>query len=274
MFERSSRIALGLAYSGHQWHGWQKQPHVCTIQNQLETAIEKFTGCFINTTCAGRTDAGVHAFEQVVHLDANVSRSEVAWVRALNSFLPESIRVQWAKLVSKEFHARFSAKSRSYVYVLNNQAVQNPFLQGQVGWVFRPLSLVPMQKAAQLFLGEHDFSAFRAAQCQAHHPVRHLQRLDIWQQGNYFIFHFKANAFLHHMIRNIMGVLIYIGLNREPVNWVRYLLQSKDRTESAPTFSPAGLYLAKVEYANKWGLPHTELRALLHQHLGISCAKV
>lgn len=268
------RLALGIAYCGQPWHGWQKQPHQQTVQDQLEQALESFLNVPCETICAGRTDTGVHAFEQVVHLDTAVPRPEQAFVRGLNALLPQSIRIQWALKVDREFHARFSAQSRHYFYILRHARVPVPFDEGRVGWVYRPLALLPMQQAAQLLLGTRDFSAFRSAQCQAHSPVRELQRLTVTQQGEYFIFHFQANAFLHHMIRNLMGTLVYIGMGRQPVHWVEQLLTSRDRRRAAPTFSPAGLYLARVDYSPHWGLPQMSLESLLHRHLALSYDKV
>lgn len=268
------RLALGVAYDGQYWHGWQKQPHRQTVQDQLESALRSFLKRRCDTICAGRTDTGVHAFEQVVHLDSSVVRPEYAYVRGLNALLPKSIRVQWAQSVDTDFHARFSAVRRHYIYILRNAEIPVPFNEGRVGWVYRPLSLDAIQRAAEQFLGTHDFSAFRSSQCQAHSPIREIQQLTVTQQGEYFIFHFQANAFLHHMIRNIMGTLVYIGMGRQPVQWVAELLQHKDRRQAAPTFSPAGLYLARVDYASHWNLPQSSLSTLVHRHLGFDYGKV
>lgn len=270
----TQRIALGVAYCGQPWHGWQKQPHQKTVQDQLELALHAFLDGGVDTICAGRTDTGVHAFGQVIHLDSPVERPERSYVRGLNALLPQSIRIQWARKVAGDFHARFSALQRHYFYILRNSPTPVPFDEGRVGWVFRPLSLSAMQQAAALLQGRHDFSAFRSSQCQAHNPVRELRELTVSQQGEYFLFHFQANAFLHHMIRNLMGALVYIGMGRAPVDWVTALLQQKDRRLAAPTFSPAGLYLARVDYPAHWNLPQPELQALLHRHLGFSCGKV
>lgn len=270
----TQRIALGVAYCGQPWHGWQKQPHQKTVQDQLELALHSFLGEGTDTICAGRTDTGVHALGQVVHLQSRVERPEPAYVRGLNAHLPKSIRIQWARRVAPDFHARFSALQRHYVYLLRNSPTPVPFDEGRIGWVYRPLSLSAMQQAASLLLGTHDFSAFRSSQCQAHSPVREIRQLTVRQQGEYFIFHFQANAFLHHMIRNLMGALVYIGMGRQPVDWVRTLLREKDRRLAAPTFSPAGLYLARVDYADHWDLPQPGLEALLHRHLGFSYGKV
>lgn len=262
-------MALGLCYDGAAWHGWQKQPSGHTVQNQLEKALSQFLARPTSTICAGRTDAGVHALNQVVHLDTEVSRSAESWIRGLNALLPTSISVQWALPVSTDFHARFSAQNRRYIYVLRNSRVRSPLLHSKVGWVFRPLSLSAMNQAAQRFVGEHDFSTFRSAECQAKSPVRHLRKLEIHHQGEWLIFEFAANAFLQHMIRNIMGALIYVGMGRQNPAWVSYLLEQKDRHLSAPTFSAEGLYLAGVDYPDHYALPNQSTAQLCQQHLGL-----
>lgn len=253
-----NRIALGIEYDGSQWRGWQKQPNGRTVQNQLENAIYRFTQTKIPTVCAGRTDAGVHALEQVVHLDTVISRPSLSWVRGLNSFLDASIAVRWACEVpfgSEGFHARASATARQYRYVLYNNPIRSPLLKKRAGWIFRPLFLQPMQEAAQYLLGEHDFSAFRAAECQAISPVKVMNHIDIQQQGDFYIFTFEANGFLHHMVRNIVGSLIYVGKKDYEPAWINALLLGKDRKKAAPTFMADGLYLTRVIYDKKWNLP-------------------
>lgn len=263
------RWSLGIAYNGTDWHGWQKQPQVATVQAQLEQAIHDFLGHEVQTVCAGRTDTGVHALEQVIHLETELVRRESSWIRGVNSFLPSCIRVQWACPVDKQFHARFSAQQRHYVYLLRNAPHPSPFTQDRAAWVFQPLQLKLMQQAAQTFIGTHDFSSFRSADCQAHSPVRELQKLHIAQQGEYFIFHFSANGFLHHMVRNLMGVLVYIGMGKRSVDWAQELLTARDRSLAAPTFSAQGLYLTKVDYPSSFGLPSHGLADLVHRHLGV-----
>lgn len=262
-------MALGLCYDGTTWHGWQKQPSGHTVQNQLEKALAQFLATPVSTICAGRTDAGVHALNQVVHLDTDICRSAEAWLRGLNALLPHSISVQWALPVNLDFHARFSAQNRRYIYLLRNSRVRSPMLHGKVGWVFRPLSLSAMQQAAQRFVGEHDFSTFRSAECQAKTPIRHLRKLEIHQQGEWLIFEFSANAFLQHMIRNIMGALVYVGMGRQEPDWVSYLIAQKNRHLSAPTFSAEGLYLAGVDYPDHYALPNQSAKQLCQQHLGL-----
>lgn len=261
------RMVLGLAYDGAPWQGWQTQPSGRTVQDTLEAALGRFLASPTPTVCAGRTDTGVHALEQIVHIDISAKREPESWVRGLNALLPSSIAVQWAKPVSEEFHARFSAVSRTYVYIIRQARVRSPLTHDRVGWVFRPLRLEPMRLAAARLLGEHDFSAFRSSQCQAASPVRTLQALDIVQQDELFVFVFKANAFLHHMVRNLVGSLLYVGQGRQAVEWVDTLLSQRDRRLSAPTFSPAGLYLAGVEYPAQFDLPRVDLNELLTRHM-------
>lgn len=249
------RVALGLEYHGAGFSGWQSQPSGMTLQDALESALKCIAGVALRTVCAGRTDTGVHATSQVVHFDTAVHRPLSAWVRGVNAHLPDSIAVQWAAEVSEAFHARFSALSRSYRYVLCNRASRPAILAGQVGWCFRELDVVAMINAARCLLGEHDFSSFRAAECQAKSPVRVLHRCDVKREGNLIYFDLHANAFLHHMVRNIVGSLVYVGLGRQSVDWLCHLLEARDRRLAAPTFSPDGLYLTQVDYAPAWGLP-------------------
>jgi tRNA pseudouridine38-40 synthase len=249
-----SRIALGLAYDGSAWQGWQTQPHGDTVQDTLEAALQRFTQMAVPTVCAGRTDAGVHAAMQVVHLDTTLDRRLESWVRGVNAFLPDSISVQWAKPVPDTFHARFSARSRTYKYLLWQGRVRPALWAGRAGWCHTPLDLGAMRDAAQALLGENDFSSFRSSQCQARHPVRTLHRLDIRQQGAFVIFDLHANAFLHHMVRNLIGALLQVGQGRQAVPWMRALLQARDRRLGAPTFAADGLYLTAIEYPLEFGL--------------------
>ena len=243
-----SRLALGIAYDGRPWQGWQKQPNGQTVQDALERALAAFATVPVHTTCAGRTDTAVHALGQVVHFDCAISRSEESWVRGVNAHLPESISVQWAQYVGEDFHARFSATARSYTYVLLNSRVRQPLWAGRAGWVFQPLDVAAMTQASQCLLGEHDFSSFRSSQCQAKSPVRTITELKIVQKGSLFVVSLRGNAFLHHMVRNIMGALVQIGQGRESVEFMASLLAIKDRTQGAPTFAPDGLYLTEVSY--------------------------
>ncbi|ARP94644.1 tRNA pseudouridine(38-40) synthase TruA [Bordetella genomosp. 13] len=254
------RIALGLAYDGSAWQGWQTQPHGQTVQDSLEAALGAFSGTHrpVPTICAGRTDTGVHAASQVVHLDTDLSRRDESWVRGVNAFLPPSISVQWAQSMSDTFHARFSARSRTYVYVLWRGRVRPALWTGRAGWCFQALDVDAMRAAAQALIGEHDFSSFRSSQCQARHPVRTLHRLDIDERGPFVVFTLRANAFLHHMVRNLIGALLQVGQGREPVEWLGELLRARDRRLGAPTFAPDGLYLADIEYPAEFGLPRQD----------------
>jgi len=249
------RVALGLSYNGQAYQGWQSQLSGKTVQDRLEAALARFTTQKTSTLCAGRTDAGVHGLMQVVHFDTAVERSPSAWVRGTNSFLPRDIAIQWACPVPDAFHCRASALSRRYAYILLESPVRPSLEAGRVGWAFRPLALAPMEVAAGLLLGEHDFSSFRASACQALSPIKHLQRLAITRRGAYWRFEFEANAFLHHMIRNIMGCLIAVGQGQYPPAWITQVLQARDRKVAAPTFSPDGLYFMGPRYAPNWGLP-------------------
>jgi tRNA pseudouridine38-40 synthase len=250
-------VALGISYNGQPYQGWQSQLSGQTVQDRLEAALARFTTQKTSTLCAGRTDAGVHGLMQVVHFDTAVERSPSAWVRGTNSFLPRDIAIQWACPVPDAFHCRASALSRRYAYILLESQVRPSLEAGRVGWAFRPLALAPMQQAAELLLGEHDFSSFRASACQALSPIKHLQRLAITRRGAYWRFEFEANAFLHHMIRNLMGCLIAVGQGQYPPAWITQVLQARDRKVAAPTFSPDGLYFLGPRYAPHWGLPES-----------------
>ena len=255
------RLALGIQYDGSSWQGWQTQLSRKTIQDQLEAALTAFTQNAITTTCAGRTDAGVHAAEQVVHFDTLLERSMTSWVRGLNTHLPPSICVRWACVVPNEqgaeheFHARFSARSRTYHYLLYNHPVRSPLWVGKAGWVFRQLAVEKMDAAAQRIVGEHDFSAFRSVDCQAKSPVKTMHSIALARHDDVIAIRFHANAFLHHMVRNLVGSLVYIGTGRQSVDWMAELITQKNRHLAAPTFSPDGLYLTKIDYDSKWCLP-------------------
>jgi tRNA pseudouridine38-40 synthase len=251
------RIALGIEYDGSPYSGWQSQPNAPNIQDTLQAALSGIAGEPIAILAAGRTDAGVHALEQVVHFDTSIERQLTAWVRGVNALLPESIAVLWAHCVPDEFHARFSAQARSYQYVLINRPSRSALHHGKAGWFHVPLDLEQMRIAAQYLLGEHDFSAFRSSECQAKTPVKTLFRLSIRKQGDAIIFDLTANAFLHHMVRNIIGCLVYVGKGKHPPQWLKAVLESLNRNEAAPTFAPDGLYLRHVAYDAKWGLPQS-----------------
>tara|TARA_R110002073_G_scaffold52938_6_gene137120 strand:+ start:2051 stop:2851 length:801 start_codon:yes stop_codon:yes gene_type:complete len=249
------RIVLVLEYDGSHYCGWQSQPNGGSVQDTLEVALSKIACDNIRVVTAGRTDAGVHALYQVVHFDTLVQRPLNAWVRGVNAFLPHDIAVLWASEVSDEFHARYSASERRYLYCLLNHPVRPGLHHQRVGWLHQPLDLEQMQAAASMFLGTHDFTAFRAAACQAKSPIRTLTKLEIYRQENLLIFELCANAFLQHMVRNIVGCLVYVGKRKHAPEWIQALLKDCDRTFAAPTFSAAGLYLAGVTYDPVWSLP-------------------
>jgi tRNA pseudouridine38-40 synthase len=261
------RIALGVQYIGTGWNGYQKQPDRNTVQDRLEIALEKFACVPLATTCAGRTDTGVHAIEQVVHFDTDLVRPTQAWVRGVNTFLPDSIVVRWAAEVPMgedglEFHARFSARSRTYHYVLYNHPTPSALLSDRAGWVFRPLDVDRMIDAARHLVGTHDFSAFRASSCQARTPVKDMHEVKIERHGDIIVFTLRASAFLHHMVRNIVGSLVYVGLGRQEPDWMLEVLNSCSRDVAAPTFMPDGLYFARIEYDPRWQLPQEAVAPL------------
>jgi tRNA pseudouridine38-40 synthase len=249
------RIALGIEYDGSGFCGWQSQPDGRTVQDVLQLALSQIAGESVSIIAAGRTDTGVHALEQVIHFDTQAARPLTAWVRGVNSHLPASVAVLWAQVVDEEFHARFSAQARSYRYYLFCRPVRSALQHGKVGWYHQPLDVNLMQQAAQYLLGEHDFSAFRAAGCQAKSPRKNISQLSIRQEGELICFELTANAFLHHMVRNIVGCLVYVGNGKHTPEWMQQVLQGRDRSKAAPTFAPDGLYLCSVTYDRKWGLP-------------------
>ncbi len=249
------RIALGIEYDGSNYCGWQSQADGRTVQDALQLALSQIASAPITVIAAGRTDTGVHAIEQVIHFDTQTRRPLTAWVRGVNALLPSSIAVLWAHAVDDEFHARFSAQARSYTYYLFCRPVRSALQHGQVGWFHQSLDVDAMRKASKYLLGEHDFSAFRASACQAKSPVKTLIRLEIQQQGSMISLELTSNAFLHHMVRNIVGCLVYIGKGKHPPQWMQQVLESRQRSQAAPTFAPDGLYLRHINYDVKWGLP-------------------
>lgn len=249
------RLALGISYNGRTYHGWQSQPSGNTVQDHLEKALSHLAACPVSTLCAGRTDSGVHALMQVVHFDTLAQRRDVSWVRGTNALLPKDIGVEWAHGVPDAFHCRASALSRRYAYVVFESPVRPSIDSGRVGWVMQPLRIDPIRAAAACLIGEHDFSAFRASACQALSPVKVLHAISVSRRGAYWRFEFEANAFLHHMIRNIMGCLVAIGQGKYPPEWIREVLMARQRRNAAPTFAPDGLYFLGPRYDPKWGLP-------------------
>ena len=249
------RIALGIEYDGSRFLGWQKQPGGATVQDALEVGIAEIAGGPVATIAAGRTDRGVHARLQVVHFDTAAERPLSAWVRGVNALLPPAVAVLWAHEVAGDFHARYSARSRTYRYELLNRAVRPALAASYSGWFHLPLDLAAMREAAAALVGEHDFSAFRSSECQAKSPVRTVHALDIERRGERIDFVVRANAFLHHMVRNLVGTLVYVGKGKHPAQWVTEVLESRERARAAPTFGAEGLYLETIEYEPRWGLP-------------------
>jgi tRNA pseudouridine38-40 synthase len=252
-----TRIALGIEYDGSMFNGWQTQlnPHLRTVQETLERALSQVASQPITVQCAGRTDAGVHACGQVVHFDTNVQRLLKAWVMGSNTILPPQVAVRWAQPVPDKFHARFSAVSRRYRYLIANTPTRPAMFGSFLTYHSRPLDAVAMQAAGQLLLGEHDFTSYRGASCQSRTPMRNVKALCVQRQGDFLSIEIEANAFLLHMVRNIVGTLIQIGEHRKPPQWAGELLTLRDRTKAAPTASPKGLALMVVRYPDEYQIP-------------------
>ncbi|WP_026960652.1 tRNA pseudouridine(38-40) synthase TruA [Aliagarivorans taiwanensis] len=256
------RVALGIEYDGAVYKGWQRQREVNSVQQELEQALSKVANNPIEVQCAGRTDAGVHATGQVVHFDSPVERKMAAWTLGINGNLPRDIAVRWAKVVDDEFHARFSATARRYRYVIYNQSLRPAILGRGVSFYHQPLDVALMEQAGQALLGENDFTSFRAVQCQSKSPWRNVHHLKVTRQGDYVIVDIKANAFVHHMVRNIVGSLLKVGQGERPVEWIAELLSLKDRTKAAATAKAEGLYLVDVDYPAQFELPRVALGPL------------
>jgi tRNA pseudouridine38-40 synthase len=248
---------LGLEYDGRSFHGWQRQRQLPSLQAALEEAISRIAGHPVTVMCAGRTDAGVHAVNQVAHFDTHARRPESAWVRGGNSFLPSGMAVRWARVVPETFHARYSAYGRRYRYLLLNRPQRPGLLSGRAGWFHAPLNLAAMREAAAFLPGERDFSAFRAAECQAKNPVKQMTRAHVQQEGDMFVFDFEANAFLHHMVRNLVGSLVYVGKGAWTPARFKSVLENRDRRLAAPTFSPDGLYFLGPLYDAAYDFPES-----------------
>jgi tRNA pseudouridine38-40 synthase len=249
------RIALGLQYDGAPFPGWQTQPDRRAVQDVVQAALSQFAAEPVQVICAGRTDAGVHATSQVVHLDTAVEREPGAWVRGANRYLPPHIAIQWSALVADDFHARYSARSRTYEHWIYNHAVRSALLHARTSWVFRDLNVEAMRLGARALLGRHDFSSFRSSQCQAASPVREIFDFEVERIGRFVRIRVRANAFLHHMVRNLAGALVWVGVGRRPAAWVAEALAARERSAAAPTLDAAGLYLTGVEYDPAFGLP-------------------
>ena len=253
--ERCGRLVLGLEYDGKSFSGWQTQSDRSSVQDNLEVALSGVANHKIKVVSAGRTDAGVHAVGQVVHFDTSAKRELTGWIEGTNSLLKSGISVTWAKVVSQEFHARYSALSRTYTYLILNRLQRPGVLHGKVGWFKKKLSVNHMKEASKHLIGLHDFSSFRAAACQSDSPLRKVSALNIAQCDNLIRIDITANAFLHHMVRNIVGSLVEVGVGKQTPEWIFEILIAKNRDLAGPTFSPDGLFLAKVSYDLKWNIP-------------------
>jgi tRNA pseudouridine38-40 synthase len=257
------RFAAGLEYDGRAYSGWQHQPGLQTVQDALQRALSRVADAPVECVCAGRTDAGVHAIGQVVHFDSDAARSERGFRLGANSYLPEDIAVTWLREVPGHFHARFGALARSYRYVIQNRESRPALAQGRATWERRPLDTVRMHEAAQVLLGEHDFSAFRAVECQAKSPLRRMESLSVARNGEWVSIDVTANAFLHHMVRNITGLLLAVGTGDSPPARVASVLAGRDRTASAATAPADGLYFVTVRYPAELGLPVAQPAAVV-----------
>ena len=258
------KIALGVEYDGNRFHGWQvQQEGVRTVQLCLEQAVAKVANHDVRLFCAGRTDTGVHAVGQVAHFETDAVRTERQWLLGINVNLPDDVSINWVKFVDDDFHARFSAMSRSYRYFIWNRPTRSALLTGKVNWTHYDLDHEVMHQAAQDLLGTHDFSSYRALQCQAKSPIKTLHKLDVERNGDMVVLRLHANAFLHHMVRNIAGVLIAIGRHERPVNWAAEVLSYRDRTLGGVTAAAEGLYFESVEYPEEFMIPQTQFPAVL-----------
>ncbi len=259
-----TRIALGVQYDGTAWHGWQSQPHRRTVQDALEAALTRFADRPVRVSCAGRTDRGVHALGQVVHFDCDAVRTAQGWIRGVNALLPSSIAVRWATPIDDAFDARFDAVARTYHYLLLVASIRSPHWTGRAGWTHATLDVDAMAGAARSLIGTHDFSAFRSAECQAKSPVKTMTVATVERRGDFVRFTFRANAFVQHMVRNLVGTLVAIGRGRERIEWIDALLAGRDRSAAAPTFMPDGLYLARVDYPARFAVPEPVPFAIVH----------
>ncbi len=249
------RIACGIEYDGRAYHGWQRQQNAVSVQQVIEFALSKVADHPVQTVCAGRTDAGVHATAQVIHFDTNADRSQHSWVLGANTNLPRDVSVCWARSVSDAFHARYKAVERSYRYIVYCGYTRSALLHKRASWWLKELDVDRIQKAASYLLGEHDFSSYRAAECQAKTPVRVLYELNIQTQANLLYLDVRADGFLHHMVRNIAGVLLAIGSGDKPIDWTKTVLEARNRDQGGVTAPPDGLYLTDVKYSEEFDIP-------------------
>ena len=253
------RIALAIEYDGSEYHGWQAQTGLRTLQQSLEDALSRVADSPVSVVCAGRTDTGVHALNQIIHFDSDSTRSVRAWVYGTNAYLPKEMCVKWSREMPDEFHARYSAVSRTYRYVIYNTPIRPALLRRQVTWQYRQLDHVKMHEAAQCLIGEHDFTSFRSVECQSNSPMRNIHCIEVTRQADRIMIDLTANAFLHHMVRNIAGVLMAVGMGKSPVSWVQTVLDAKDRREGAETAPAYGLYLVNAKYPDAYQVVETSL---------------
>jgi tRNA pseudouridine38-40 synthase len=258
----SQRIVLGIEYDGSTFHGWQSQSHASSVQQSLETALSEVANHPVRVFCAGRTDTGVHATYQVIHFDSFTQRPEKAWLKGANSLLPDQISIRFVVKVDNDFHARFSALERSYLYVIDNNRVKPAILNNGLTWYRNNLDISKMNDAANYFIGEHDFSSFRSSQCQSKTAVRNIQLLSCSRNNDYVFIKVTANAFLHHMVRNIAGVLLEIGSGKKLSSWAKSVIDAKDRTVGGVTARPNGLYLVDVKYPSNYIIPQASKKLL------------
>ncbi|KAE9540254.1 tRNA pseudouridine(38-40) synthase TruA [Ursidibacter maritimus] len=256
------KIALGIEYDGSRYYGWQRQQNVDSVQQKLEEALSIIANSPCEVFCAGRTDAGVHGTGQVVHFETSANRALQSWCFGTNTHLPPDIAVKWAVAVPDDFHARFSATARRYRYIIYNHKLRSAILPFGVSHYYHELDADKMHQAGQYLLGENDFSSFRAAQCQSHTPWRNIHHLKVSRQSDYIIVDIQANAFVHHMVRNIVGSLIEVGQGKQSIEWIKWLLAQRDRTLAAPTAKAEGLYLVDVTYPEHFAIPKTKLGPL------------
>ncbi|WP_343553674.1 tRNA pseudouridine(38-40) synthase TruA [Pantoea sp.] len=259
---KTLKLALGIEYDGSRYYGWQRQNEVRSVQEKLEKALSKVADHPVVVFCAGRTDAGVHGTGQVVHFETTSPRADAAWTLGVNANLPADIAVRWVKAVPEEFHARFSATARRYRYVIYNHRLRPAILAQGITHFYHPLDVEKMQRAGQVLIGENDFTSFRAVQCQSRTPWRNVMHLNVTRHGPYVVVDIKANAFVHHMVRNIVGSLMEIGCGNQPEEWMATLLAAKDRTLAAATAKAEGLYLVAVDYPSHFALPQPALGPL------------
>ncbi|MFP3014626.1 MAG: tRNA pseudouridine(38-40) synthase TruA [Arsenophonus sp.] len=259
-----TKIALCIEYSGNHYYGWQRQKNLKTIQTCLEFALTKVANESIQVYCAGRTDAGVHAIGQIIHFETSVIRTGQAWTNGVNNYLPSDIAIRWSKIVIPDFHARFSAISREYRYLIFNHRCRPAILSAYVAHYNYPLNAERMNIASQALIGEKDFTSFRAINCQSKSPWRNIKHIHVNRYCDYIVVDIKANSFVHHMVRNIVGSLLDIGCGNRDISWIEELLELKDRTKAAPTAKAEGLYLVSIDYPSKYKLPKTNVGPIFY----------